>query len=75
MHKRYRRAIIHRTYTKSLKKIFGNCSELKTIDFQQFNTKSCMDFSLMFFYCPKLKDLKVDKFYTKNIRDMDSLFE
>ena len=47
--------------------MFYNCSNLKKINFSNFNAENVTDISYMFFGCSKLKELDLSNFKTKNL--------
>ena len=58
----------------STKEMFQNCSKLKNINLNNFDTSNITDMSGMFYNCNLLSNLNVSNFNTSNVIDMASMF-
>ena len=58
----------------SMKHMFYNCNELRSIDLSHFNTAKVTDMSGMFALCVYLTSLDLSTFNTANVEAMDSMF-
>ena len=50
--------------------MFYECSSLKELHLNNFNTINVTDMSLMFFGCSSLKELNLNNFNTNNVSNM-----
>ncbi len=55
-------------------RMFGNCSELTSIDVSNFNTDKVAYMAGMFAHCSKLKSLDLTSFNTSNVTNMLEMF-
>ena len=58
----------------SMKHMFYNCNELRSLDLSHFNTAKVTDMSGMFALCVYLTSLDLSTFNTANVEAMDSMF-
>lgn len=58
----------------SMRAMFWNCSNLKTIDFSNLNTSSIKNMSFMFNYCKVLDNLDLRSFDTSSCENMYGMF-
>ena len=58
----------------SMKHMFYNCNELRSLDLSNFNTAKVTDMSGMFSLCVYLTSLDLSTFNTANVEAMDSMF-
>ena len=59
---------------ESLKGLFGQCKNIKKIDFIKFNNKNIKNMSEMFYCCSSLKELNISKIITNNVTNMNQMF-
>lgn len=59
---------------KYMNEMFGQCSNLETLDLSHFNTEKVGNMSNMFNGCTKLRDLNIDIFNTENVTNMYGMF-
>ena len=59
---------------KYMNEMFGQCSNLETLDLSHFNTEKVGNMSNMFNGCTKLHDLNISSFNTKNVTNMYGMF-
>lgn len=59
---------------KYMNEMFGQCSNLETLDLSHFNTENVENMSDMFNGCTKLHDLNISSFNTKNVTNMSEMF-
>lgn len=59
---------------KYMNEMFGQCSNLETLDLSHFNTEKVGNMSNMFNGCTKLRDLNIDNFNTENVTNMYGMF-
>jgi len=59
---------------KYMNEMFGQCSNLETLDLSHFNTENVENMSDMFNGCTKLPDLNISSFNTKNVTNMSEMF-
>ena len=59
----------------TMKEMFKECNDLKTLDVSHFDTKNVTDMSSLFYFCNNLLSLDVSHFDTRNVTDMSSMFE
>lgn len=55
---------------KYMNEMFGQCSNLETLDLSHFNTEKVGNMSNMFNGCTKLRDLNISSFNTENVTNM-----
>lgn len=55
---------------KYMNEMFGQCSNLETLDLSHFNTENVGNMSNMFNGCTKLHDLNISSFNTENVTNM-----
>ena len=55
--------------------LFYNCSSLKELNLNNFNTNNLTDMSYMFYNCSSLNELNLNNFNTNNITNMSSMFK
>lgn len=60
---------------KYMNEMFGQCSNLETLDLSHFNTERVTTMAQMFYGCTKLHDLNIDNFNTENVSYMNGMFE
>ena len=60
---------------KDCTKIFSGVNKLIYVDFSNFDTSKCSNFSMMFKDCTALTSLKFGNIDTSNIKDMSSMFD
>ncbi len=54
--------------------MFGNCTELTSLDLTHFNTTKVTDMSAMFYSCESLSSLDLSSFSTSQVTRMPSMF-
>lgn len=59
---------------KYMNEMFGQCSNLETLDLSHFNTEKVGNMSNMFNGCTKLHDLNISSFNTENVTNMYGMF-
>ena len=59
---------------KYMNEMFGQCSNLDTLDLSHFNTEKVENMSNMFNGCTKLHDLNISSFNTENVTNMYGMF-
>ena len=59
---------------KYMNEMFGQCSNLETLDLSHFNTEKVGNMSNMFNGCSKLHDLNISSFNTENVTNMYEMF-
>lgn len=59
---------------KHMNEMFGQCSNLETLDLSHFNTEKVGNMSNMFNGCTKLRDLNISSFNTENVTNMYGMF-
>lgn len=59
---------------KYINEMFGQCSNLETLDLSHFNTEKVGNMSNMFNGCTKLRDLNISSFNTENVTNMYGMF-
>lgn len=59
---------------KYMNEMFGQCSNLETLDLSHFNTEKVGNMSNMFNGCTKLRDLNISSFNTENVTIMYGMF-
>lgn len=59
---------------KYMNEMFGQCSNLETLDLSHFNTEKVGNMSNMFNGCTKLHDLNISCFNTENVTNMYGMF-
>jgi surface protein len=59
----------------SLKNLFMECTNLKSVDISNFNFENVEDMSNMFYDCLSLKSINFPNSTTPNLKTMDSMFE
>lgn len=59
---------------KYMNEMFGQCSNLETLDLSHFNTEKVGNMSNMFNGCTKLHDLNISSFNTENVTNMYEMF-
>ncbi len=59
---------------KYMNEMFGQCSNLETLDLSHFNTENVVNMSNMFNGCTKLHDLNISSFNTENVTNMYGMF-
>lgn len=59
---------------KYMNEMFGQCSNLETLDLSHFNTEKVGNMSNMFNGCTKLRDLYISSFNTENVTNMYGMF-
>ena len=70
--------IIRYKFKKNLTKInhmFYECSELKKLDFSQFNAEPITNMSYIFYNCKSLTNLDLSNFNNKNVVYMKNMFD
>lgn len=60
---------------KYMNEMFGQCSNLETLDLSHFNTEKVENMSNMFNGCTKLHDLNISSFNTENVTNMYGMFD
>ena len=60
---------------KYMNEMFGQCSNLETLDLSHFNTEKVGNMSNMFNGCTKLHDLNISSFNTENVTNMYGMFD
>ena len=55
--------------------MFYNCSGLKNLNLNNFDTKNVTDMTKMFYNCSGLENLNLNNFDTKNVTDMIGIFD
>lgn len=60
---------------KYMNEMFGQCSNLETLDLSHFNTENVTTMAQMFYGCTKLHNLNIDNFNTENVSYMNGMFE
>lgn len=58
----------------NMNEMFGQCSNLETLDLSHFNTENVKNMSNMFNGCTKLRDLNISSFNTENVTNMYGMF-
>lgn len=58
----------------NMNEMFGQCSNLETLDLSHFNTEKVGNMSNMFNGCTKLRDLNISSFNTENVTNMYGMF-
>ncbi len=59
---------------KYMNEMFGQCSNLETLDLSHFNTENVGNMSNMFNGCTKLRDLNISSFNTEKVTNMYGMF-
>lgn len=59
---------------KYMNEMFGQCSNLETLDLSHFNTENVGNMSNMFNGCTKLHNLNISSFNTENVTNMYGMF-
>lgn len=59
---------------KYMNEMFGQCSNLETLDLSHFNTEKVGNMSNMFNGCTKLHDLNISSFNTENVTNIYGMF-
>lgn len=59
---------------KYMNEMFGQCSNLETLDLSHFNTEKVGNMSNMFNGCTMLRDLNISSFNTENVTNMYGMF-
>lgn len=59
---------------KYMNEMFGQCSNLETLDLSHFNTENVTTMTQMFYGCTKLHKLNISSFNTKNVISMNQMF-
>ena len=59
---------------KYMNEMFGQCSNLETLDLSHFNTEKVGNMSNMFNGCTKLHNLNISSFNTENVTNMYGMF-
>ncbi len=59
---------------KYMNEMFGQCSNLETLDLSHFNTENVVNMSSMFNGCTKLHKLNISSFNTENVTNMYGMF-
>lgn len=59
---------------KYMNEMFGQCSNLETLDLSHFNTEKVENMSNMFNGCTKLRDINISSFNTENVTNMYGMF-
>ena len=59
---------------KYMNEMFGQCSNLETLDLSHFNTEKVENMTQMFNGCTKLHDLNISSFNTENVTNMYGMF-
>lgn len=59
---------------KYMNEMFGQCSNLETLDLSHFNTENVVNMSNMFNGCTKLHKLNISSFNTENVTNMHGMF-
>lgn len=59
---------------KYMNEMFGQCSNLETLDLSHFNTEKVTTMAQMFYGCTKLHDLNISSFNTENVTSMNQMF-
>ena len=54
--------------------MFYNCSSLKELNLNNFNTSNVTNMSWMFYDCRSLTELNLNNFNTNNVTDMSYMF-
>ena len=54
--------------------MFHNCSSLKELNLNNFNTNNVTNMSFMFYGCSSLKELNLNNFNTDNVTNMSYMF-
>lgn len=57
-----------------MNEMFGQCSNLETLDLSHFNTENVVNMSNMFNGCTKLHKLNISSFNTENVTNMYGMF-
>ena len=57
-----------------MESMFYECSSLKELNLNNFNTNNVTDMSYMFYECSSLKELNLNNFNTNNVTNMESMF-
>ena len=60
---------------KNMSEMFGQCSNLETLDLSHFNTEKVENMSNMFNGCTKLHDLNISSFNTEKVTNMNGMFD
>ena len=60
---------------KYMNEMFGQCSNLETLDLSHFNTEKVENMSNMFNGCTKLHDLNISSFNTEKVKYMNEMFD
>lgn len=60
--------------TTDMSMMFGDCSNLESVDVSNFNTKNVTNMAYMFGQCRALTSLDLSGFDTSNVTDMSSMF-
>lgn len=60
---------------KNMSEMFGQCSNLETLDLSHFNTEKVENMSNMFNGCTKLHDLNISSFNTEKVKYMNEMFD
>lgn len=58
----------------NMNEMFGQCSNLETLDLSHFNTEKVTTMMQMFYGCTKLHDLNISSFNTENVTNMYGMF-
>ena len=54
--------------------MFSECSLLKELNLNNFNTNNATNISYMFSYCSSLEELNIENFNTDNVTDIWGMF-
>ena len=54
--------------------MFAECTKLKHLDLDNFNSSYVTNMSCMFMQCTSLEDLNINKLDTQNVKDMSGMF-
>ena len=55
--------------------MFRECSSLKELNLNNFNTNNVTDMRYMFWGCSSLKELNISNFNTNNVTNMSYMFK
>jgi len=70
----YKIKLIFKIYIKDCSFMFAGCSNIISINFKNFNTKSVTSMKYMFAGCVNIEKLDLSSLNTKNVRDMQGMF-
>ena len=72
----YKFKIIFEDTVTNMQKLFENCTNIKSLDFSDFDTSKVTSMEKVFNECHKLKEIKgLDKFVTDNVTSMIGMFQ